>query len=428
MAESKGLAEWRRYWFLPFVAAIGASSSTLGIYGMAPFIKPLEDAFGWSRTEVTLGTFIASGAGIISSVFVGMLNDRFGPRILGLIGVAWVTLAFAALGMITGAMTNWVFHWLIIAVGACLVTPTIWASAVSTRFVSSRGLALAVTLSGATIGSGIFPPLGTFLIQQYGVKGGFTALGLLWCVLIMPLLFFFFRGANDGRERRERERAAAVLAAAEPDRPAPVLTGLTVSEGLRGGAVYKLALAGGIYSLVLVGLIVHLQAFLQDHGLSPIEAAAKAGSVAIFSVIGRLSTGTLMDHLRPDLVGGTAFLLPIIGCSLLMVPEGGTVVQLLAIAFIGLSIGAELDVITYLSTRYFGMRSFGRLFGFVLMPMAIGTASSPLLAAAFHDYFKSYDPFLWLTMGLMVVGGIALFTLGRPPVWEAEPASTDVAH
>lgn len=419
MEESKGLAEWRRYWFLPFVAAIGASSSTLGIYGMAPFIKPLEVEFGWSRTDITLGTFIASGAGIVSSVFVGMLNDRFGPRILGLIGVAWVTLAFALLGMITGTMTNWVVHWLIIAVGACLVTPTIWASAVSTRFVSSRGLALAVTLSGATIGSGIFPPLGTFLIQQYGVKGGFTALGLLWCALILPLLFFFFRGANDGVERRERERAVAAVAAQTGKAP-PILSGLTVSEGLRGGAVYKLALAGGIYSLTLVGIIVHLQALLQDRGLSPLEAATKAGTVAIFSIIGRLSTGTLMDHLRPDLVGGTAFMLPIIGCSLLMIPDSGTVVQLLAIAVIGLSIGAELDVITYLSTRYFGMRSFGKLFGFVLMPMAIGTASSPLLAAAFHDQFKSYDPFLWLTMGLMIIGGIALFTLGRPPVWKEE--------
>jgi hypothetical protein len=57
--------------------------------------------------------------------------------------------------------------------------------------------------------------------------------------------------------------------------------------------------------------------------------------------------------------------------------------------------------------------------------MAIGTASGPLLAAAVFDQYKTYTPFLYLTITLMIVGGLALFSLGRPPVWEEAPAPAE---
>jgi MFS family permease len=420
MAESRALAEWRQYWYLPLVAALGASSATLGIYGMGPFIKPLTEEFGWSRTEVMFGPFIAAMSGIVAGVIIGILVDRFGPRRLALIGITWVTLAIALLGTITGTQFDWIWHWALIAAGAALVMPTVWVSAVSTRFEASRGLALGLTLSGMTIGSSIFPPLGGWLVAHYGVRGGFSALGLIWLVLLLPLVFLFFRGANDGAEGRARKAAAA--SATESGVPAAPLPGLTLSEGLRGGAFYKLMIAGGVYSLVLVGLNVHLVPLLEDRGVQAMKAAWIASLLGYFSVTSRLVTGHLMDRIRPDLVGGAAFILPTIGCALLLLPGSDLIVQVTAVAILGLSIGGELGVVTYLSTRYFGMRSFGKLYGGVLIPMAIGTASGPLLAAAVFDHYKTYTPFLYLTITLMIVGGIALFSLGRPPVWEVTAA------
>ncbi len=417
----KTVEEWRHYWRLPLVAALGASSATLGIYGMGPFIKPLTEEFGWTRADVLLGPSLASITGIVAGVIIGVLVDRFGPRRLALIGVVWVTLSIALLGTITGAKFDWLWHWFLIAAGAALVMPTIWVSAVSTRFEASRGLALGLTLSGMTIGSSIFPPLGAWLVGKYHVRGGFTALGLIWLVLLLPLVFRFFRGANDGAEGKARRAAAASLAA-ETNAPAAPLPGLTVQEGLRNAAFYKLLIAGGVYSLVLIGLNVNLVPLLEDRGIPAMEAAWKASMLGYFSIASRLVTGHLMDRVRPDLVGGAAFILPTIGCALLLIPDGGSIVQLLAIAVLGLSVGGELGVVTYLSTRYFGMRSFGKLYGGVLIPMAIGTATGPYVAARVFDHYKTYTPFLYLTITLMIVGGIALFTLGRPPVWEETTA------
>lgn len=424
MADSRALAEWRQYWYLPLVAALGASSATLGIYGMGPFIKPLAEEFGWSRADVLSGQFISSIFGIVAGVVIGILVDRFGPRRLALIGVAWVTISVALLGTATGTKTDWLLHWALIALGAALVMPTVWVNAISTRFEASRGLAIGLTLCGMTIGSSIFPLLGTWMIKLYGVRGGFTALGLIWLVLLLPLVFLFFRGAND--DPAVRARAAAAAKTAKADAAAATLPGLTVREGLAGGAFYKLMIAGGVYSLVLVGLNLNLQALLEDRGVQPMNAAWQVSLLGWFSITSRLVTGHLMDRIRPDLVGGIAFILPTIGCMLLLIPDGGTIVQMAAIAILGLSIGGELGVVTYLSTRYFGMRSFGKLYGGVLIPMAIGTASGPILAAAVHDRYGTYTPFIYLTITLMIVGGIALFTLGRPPVWEEAKAMSEL--
>ena len=413
MAETQAWAEWRRYGYLPIIAAFGSSTSTLGIYSMGAFMRPLQAAFGWGRAEASSGILIASAVGIVAAVPIGMLVDRIGPRRVGLIGVTLATFAFGLLGTITGAKLDWLLHWLLIACGGAFIMPAVWASAVSSRFEASRGLALGVTLCGAGIGATAFPLLGTWLIVHYGWRGGFIGLGAVWAALVLPLLLLFFRGANDGAAR------VALKAAASAGAPAVVLPGLTVREGLTGTAFYKLLLAGGTYALVLIGLIVHLIPILEDRGTAAMTAAAMASTVGIFSVFGRLATGALMDRWRPNVVGGVSFMLPTLGCALLLMPTAGTAAQVVAIAIIGLSVGGELGVVTYLSTRYFGLRSFGKLFGGVTIPMAIGTACGPILAGAVFDQFHSYTPFLWLTIALMLVGALALFALGRPPEWPA---------
>jgi MFS family permease len=88
--------------------------------------------------------------------------------------------------------------------------------------------------------------------------------------------------------------------------------------------------------------------------------------------------------------------------------------QAVAAAFIGLTLGAEVDVIVYLTTRHFGLKSFGGLYGGLLTALSIGTATGPLAAAAVFDAYGSYAPFLWLTIAFMVASSTALLSLPKP--------------
>jgi MFS family permease len=108
------------------------------------------------------------------------------------------------------------------------------------------------------------------------------------------------------------------------------------------------------------------------------------------------------------------FLLPALGAILLLSGGGDPLVQALAACLIGLTLGAEVDVIVYLTTRHFGLKNFGGLYGGLLAALSIGTSLGPLGASKVFDLYGSYSPFLWLTMALMVASSMALLSLPKP--------------
>ena len=91
-------SEWRSYWSLPLAAALGYSTAVLHTYAIGPFMASLQQEFAWSRAQLSVGITIAGLVGAAFSVPMGMLVDRLGPRLVGLIGVLLMTAAFALLG------------------------------------------------------------------------------------------------------------------------------------------------------------------------------------------------------------------------------------------------------------------------------------------------------------------------------------------
>jgi MFS family permease len=419
---SNAAQEWRGYWYLPLIAALGYATSVIHVYAIGPFIEPLQTEFGWSRAQISFGLTISSFISAVFCIPVGMLVDRIGPRRIGLVGVLLMTGAFALLGTTTGGKANWALLWGVIAFATLGVQATVWTSAVNSRFEKSRGLALAITLSGASISAALFPVLATWLIAAYGWRMGFTGLGALWAMLVFPFLLFFFRGAQD--QLRDQLKSRTVVAAPEVAR---VLTGLTIGEGLRTPALYKLLLAAGLFSFTAVGTLVHFVPILTGAGVPRLEAAGIASLIGIFSIIGRLGTGFLLDRFRAQHIGALAFMLPVIGLSLLLLDSGNPLYQMTAAATIGLTLGAEVDVIAYLAAKYFGLRNFGALYGAMVMALSLGTSFGPLSAGAIFDSFGSYTPFLTLNIALMAFSALALLSLGPAPAHAAAPAPAGVA-
>lgn len=407
---TNGASEWRSYGYLPLVAALGYATSVIHVYSMGPFFEPLQQAFGWSRGQISLGLSVSSFISAVFCIPLGMLVDRIGPRRIGLIGVALMTGAFALLSTSTGSLTNWLVLWTLLAIATVGVQATVWTSAVNSRFEKSRGLALAITLSGASLSAALFPLIATWLITNHGWRMGFAGLAGFWAAIVLPILLLFFRGARDRGGKTGTTPAARAL------------MGLTLSEGLRSIALYKLLLAAGLFSFTAVGTLVHFVPILTGAGVPRMEAAGIAGLIGIFSIIGRLGTGFLLDRFRAQHVGACVFLLPVIGISLLLIDATNPLHQMLAAASIGLTLGAEVDVIAYLAAKYFGLRNFGALYGALVMALSLGTAVGPLLAGTIFDRAGSYAPFLMLDIGLMALSALALLSLGPPPAQLAPPA------
>jgi cyanate permease len=85
----------------------------------------------------------------------------------------------------------------------------------------------------------------------------------------------------------------------------------------------------------------------------------------------------------------------------------------LAAALLGLAIGAESDVMPFLVSRYFGMRSMAELYGCIFGSYTLGNATGRYLFGTGFDATGSYRTPLACAFAVLVVAVIATLALGK---------------
>jgi MFS family permease len=397
--------EWRSYGYLPLIAALGYSVAGLHVYGIGPLMEPLHQEFGWTRAQILSGSAMVSVVVALASVPMGALIDRLGPRRIGLIGLPLMAIAIALLSTATGTRVNWFALWMIVAVCSVSVQSTVWTNAVVSRFDASRGLALAVTLSGSSVGAFVFPLLSTWLAEHYGWRQAFAGLGIIWVAALLPFVFLLFRGAQDSNHSK---RVTHVQSSVTEVVSADTFNGMTLAQAVRTGMFYRLLLATGFFTFSIFGAVVNFVPILKASGAAPMTAASAASLIGIFSLIGRLGTGAIIDRYPAQLVGAVCFLIPIPGCALLLGDVTNASHYFAAAALFGFTLGSEIDVIAYLATRHFGLQHFGAIQGALLCATAVGGALGPLAAGATFDHFGSYANFLSATIAMMLISALVI--------------------
>ena len=146
-------------------AFFGLALSVVYLYFLGPIVPLLEAEMGWRRSEVFAGLTIVSVVSVIGAPLGGIAVDRFGPRVIGLVG-AVIYLAGIALLSLVWSVWSWYFIWLIVAVGSVLVKPTVWFAAVTRHFHGRRGFAMGIALCGAGLGAAVLPAVSAAFFQS----------------------------------------------------------------------------------------------------------------------------------------------------------------------------------------------------------------------------------------------------------------------
>lgn len=409
--QRTALQEWRAAWPLPLTAALGVSVSILHTYSLGVFIEPIERETGWSRALITSGLTIKSVVAVMLGPVVGLMIDRYGPRRLGIAGLALYCFFFSLLGL-TGPMpVMWWGLWLMLSLAFCGVQPAVWAAAVGSRFNASRGLAFGVVFCGGSLGVGLIPVLSEQILRVVGWRMAYPVLGGGAALLVLPLLFLFFRSSSDQYVRGARGHARRGLSGE---------VGLSRREALTSTRFYRLAGAALILQSATAALAVHFVPILSDAGIARGEAVGIAAVIGIFSLIGRLSSGFLVDRMDGRIVGTVAALLVATAYALMLGFDGSTTTATLVAATGGFAFGAEIDLLAYLVSRYFGLRCFGFLFGIVSGLIALATGMGPFIAGLVYDNYGTYQPVFTTMVPLALVAAVLVATLGRMPSFEDE--------
>jgi MFS family permease len=371
-----GEESWRYRGWLVVIASMVAlmfGPSTVAVLSLGLFIKPLEVDFGWSRTQIALASSIVSYTVMLISPIQGYLADRFGARAIIL---PCIPLFCAAVGlMYFMPPVPWLYYaaWVALPAIGIGIFPLSYLRVVSSWFDRRLGLAIGIANAGIGIGGAVIALLIGTVIAQHGWRTGFLGLAAL-VALTLPLAFFFIREKPGTEPRKGRTQS---------------VPGVDFHVAVRSRS-FKLLI--GIFALLGVintAMVVHQIPMLIDAGVTAQRAALVQATFGIFVIVGRLLTGLLIDYLSAALVMCALVLGGTVACALYAYGVSGNVVFVCA-ALLGMVLGAEFDVLSYLLKRYFGMRAFGKLYGVIFAVFQFGAGAGAALLPIMRQASGSY--------------------------------------
>ncbi|MEY3137112.1 MAG: putative sulfoacetate transporter SauU [Pseudomonadota bacterium] len=410
-----GRSEFRLGWKVLVASLLGVAfgASPLPFNTIGFFFDPLQQEFGWTRTEISFGITIYGVLGALLAPAFGWLADRYGVRKVALGSLTIFGLIFASFSVIPGDLLWFYALWTMIGLFGIGSTPITWSRAINLWFFRQRGLALGLTLVGTSVSAMLLPFITTQLIGQVGWRGSFAFLALLPLAVALPLGLLWFR------EPRDHERPPEVAAVGAPELP-----GRTVGEAMREKRFWILWISIALVSIAYAGAMVHLPSMLAARGFDRTSAAAVMSVFGLSIFAGRIITGLLLDRFWAPLVTLPILCLPALSCWVLMGDAPLSLTLAVAAAFLmGFASGAETDLIAYLAGRYFGMRSYGQIYGVLYMAFGLSTAISASLYGWVRDTTGSYDPMLLAAAGMFLAGAVLLLFLGPYPVFVAAERS-----
>ncbi|EMQ97436.1 MFS transporter [Paeniglutamicibacter gangotriensis] len=389
--------EFSQGWQVLLFATVGAGVgfSSLG-YILGPLVVPLQEEFGWGRGEITLTSLWSSLGMALALPFMGRLLDRFGVKRVALVSLPMFAAVLFALSQFESTLLIFlVLYGLtgILGVGTSAVT---YAKAIVEKFDTMRGLGLGIMATGLGAAGLTLPPLVSALVSLHGWRSVYFALGLLG--LVPLVLLIFTKLPHLPRQNRVPQEHAGF-----PGMPRP--------QTKYGREFWTLMVSFFMLGWALLTMVPHFVPMLIDSGITPMRAALLSSFIGVGTVIGRPIIGWLMDRFYATHVAVPLFAATALGCVLLLL--AGPQYAALTAVLIGIGFGAEIDLMSYLSSRYFRPHEFGTLYSYVYSAFMIGSALGPVVAGFIFDSTKSYNIPLIMATTLLLLGSVVLLSLPR---------------
>jgi MFS family permease len=383
------------------------------------FLKPLSQEFGWNRTQISLAFSLATLGITVAMPFLGRLVDRFGARRVILPAVLLFGLSVLSLSLLSAHLWHFYALYLLIGVVGSGTTPVPYAKVLSRWFDRQRGLALGLTVAAFAVSGSLMPSLAQALIAAVGWRHAYVLLGLMAMGVALPVV---------GLLLTETPQMMGLAPDGEPvgqaggSKPRGPEGGLTFQEARQTSTFWLMGSAVFLISVSFHGYIIHLVPLLTDRGLSAQSAALTVSLAGGAALIGRVGIGYLLDRFFAPYVAVGFFCGLALGIFLLWSGAVGGVV-LVAVVLVGLGVGAELDVMPYAISRYFGLRAFGEIYSYAFAIFTLGAVVGPPLMGAGFDATGSYSLVLATFVVVALTAAGLMTRLGPYQVWEpvAEP-------
>ncbi|MFW2853501.1 MFS transporter [Sphingomonas sp. TX0543] len=382
---------------------LGMGASIL-LYINGVFVTAFKTEFGWTRSQLAMINVITVLTVIPLAPLAGIIVDRWGPRRPAVISMALIAVGFTATGCMSGNFLEYLALYLATSVTGLLSSPISYTRAINENFVAARGLALGLSLTGLGITGVIAPPAMAAIMAAYGWRMAYFALAGAICLAILPVYLLL----KPSVDQPSSNHTTSVV-----DTDAARIARIPFRHLIGDKRLLRLMALFFFMAIGVTGFTLHLIPMLTDGGMAPIKAAAIQSILGIAIICGRLVTGAAADHFFAPRVAAISMSITV--CGMIAMATGGMAFAPLFVLGIGLALGAESDLIGYLTARYFGINGYGQRYGVLYSSYLLANGFSPLLIALVSEHFGSYQPALLMCAAFASMATILLLTAPRFP-------------
>ena len=386
-------------------------------YRSAPsvLIVPLEDAFGWSRSQISLAVSINVLLFGLVAPFAAALMERFTVRKVVMSALALVAISSTSTIFMTQPWHLWALWGIGVGVGTGSMALVFAATIANRWFVARKGIVIGALTAATASGQLVFLPMLSHFAINYGWKSVSLTVGTA-AALVIPFIYFFLK------EKPEALGMTPYGAPSDWQPPAPnelsagriAIDTLKVSSKSRDfWILFGTFLVCGLSTNGLIG--THFIPAAHDHGMAETVAASLLALIGLFDVIGTLFSGYLTDRIDPrkllffyyGLRGLSLFLLPSILFSSVH-PS-----TLVFVIFYGLDWVATVPPTLVLCRMVMGNQRSAVVYGWVFVGHQIGASIAALGAAVLRVKLGDYAAAFYISGAMCLVAAFAVLQIAK---------------
>ncbi len=362
-------------------------------YVFGIFMDPLIDQFGWSREAMGWTVSIAYGLSIFMGIYWGKFLDKHGPRKVLAIACGVGGLGLFLSGFISQLWQLYLTFGVMWGIGwsACFLIPN---AVVRKWFVRRAGLALGIAVCGIALGWPVLFPLVEHLIASGSWQHAFQVLGIIVWVIGAVVVAFIKPSPEsigsypDGEKTVARTGKSGSLEGEE----------WTAGKAVRTRGFWMTWLSVFCLITALTMIIFHAPSYAKAQGLESMAVAFIFGMMGLLSVLGRIGSGRLGDHLITRGVPAvharrymyaTSGLLMGIGAIIMLQVDSTSLLWVWAVVF-GIGYGFHVPQLAAVIGDLFGRKNIGFILSLGGTAAGLAGIIGPPLAGRIYDIQGSY--------------------------------------
>ncbi len=369
-------------WLIVFLVALyhGLMSGLIN-YSYGILIVPLVEEFGASLFVAMLGLTAAKLVSGLASPILGPMIDKHPMRIFVTLGIVALGSTFILLSYLSAVWQFPVIFGLLMSVVFAFLGPLTGSTLVSRWFSRRRGRALGLAALGLSIGGLVAPPALQYLIDVWGWRGAFFAIGST-VLVTAPVFYCLIKNSPqeigllpDG----DTLEATAELKQAQTEvDPYNNYRAILAEPGF-----WMLGISTGVLYASLTAILASVAPYAVDLGIDKQKAAQLISIMAFTGILGKLLFGYAADFM--NLKVGYWLAMAFMGAGLLLLSiQPAYQLMVVASVVIGLSIGGLIPVYGALLAKVFGIASYARVMGLMrVVTLMISMVGAPLAGLAF---------------------------------------------